>query len=121
AVLAQAASRCISANESAPPDTATAPGHGAGAIARANSVAGSFALARRLARDLLGSVRVFAGERAKGHAAFFDLTHRDQRLAELEHASGTARACRVLLHLLGEGVRGIGVVLLHEGDVAQPI
>src|ERR1700761_125949 len=93
---ANAASRCISARESPPPDTATAQCEAAGAswaaIASANFsaslFAGGFAEVGRLAEDLRAGVRIFRLDEAKRGAAFGFLTHRHERLGELEHSLG---------------------------------
>ena len=96
------ASRCISAMESPPPETATAPGQGAPAAmspsiaaakcASRDSAADGFAGVRALAEDGGRSVRIFRRERGKSGATFLLLAGGDQRLAELEHAIGRARA-----------------------------
>src|SRR6185437_2263514 len=126
----QTARRCISATESPPPETATAPGHrlpspamdvAKRAASAASAAGGRFAIALRRGEDRVGGLRVFGFDRAKGGATFLLLSHRDQRLAELEHRVRGAAALRIFLDLLGEGARGTCIILLHIGYVAHPI
>src|SRR6185437_3429944 len=64
---------------------------------------------------------IFCRERGKGSATFLLPARREQRLAELEHAIGGAGRGGIFLDHLGEGARRTVIVLLHIGDVADPV
>src|ERR1051325_11036407 len=144
-LFAQWASSSIKATESPPRKPATAPGQGAASAAMAatnragkpssacglGSAAGFFAaglaagggfvLLRGARDDGFGGVRVFRREGGKGGTAFLLLVERDQRLTELEHAFRRPRARGIFLELLDKSPRRGGVVLLHIGNIADPV
>src|SRR5690242_10996716 len=136
------------ARESPPPDTATAAGQGgpssantaakwlsksadlpAGARCAATAslpglrlfTASAFARFGRAGDDRLGGVRVFRREGGKSGTTFLFLTHRDQRLCQLQHTIRRPGALRIFLDLLREGAGRRDVILLHIGDIADPI
>src|SRR5450432_3656485 len=94
--VAKPASRCISARESPPPDTATAmcPPSCIQAVAKESSrlfCAGGLAQAGGRGERRVRGVRVFRLEETKRGAAFRFLAQRQERLGELEHSVGRAR------------------------------
>src|SRR5207247_5530943 len=121
------------ASESAPPETATAPGHSPpcprttpiesanSACEIASAATGGFAGVERLIGDGFRSGRVLVRKRAKGSAAFLFLIHCEQRLAEFQHAVGRALTFGIFFQLLGERARRRRKVLLHERNIADPI
>src|SRR6266702_7199940 len=101
---AKRCSRCISAMDSPPPDTAMAHGGGAwSAMACANAAssppatgedllaAGRLAEARRAGEGLRRRAGIFRLDETKRGAAFRFLAHRHEGLGQLEHSVGRAR------------------------------
>src|SRR5689334_9255469 len=129
--FAHAARRCMSATESPPPETATAPGQGAPVATIASmasmkrvsrgSAADGFARLAALREDSGCRVWVFCRERGKSGATFLFLARRDQRLAKLQHAIGRPAGGGIFLDHLCEGARCAWIIPLHIGDVADPI
>src|SRR4051794_24819073 len=100
----------------------TAAGLFAGAAFLAALVAvGVLALFGGAAGDFLAGSRVLRREGGKGGTAFLFLAHRDQRLAELQHAIRSPRAVRIFLDLFRKGAGRRGIILLHIRNVAEPI
>src|SRR5579872_5877827 len=136
--FAHSARRCIKARESPPPDSATAPGHGAPSPCMASAkarlrppgffcwaldslTAGCFARAGCRGERGGGRFGVFGLERGKSGASSAGLPLGDQRLAQLQHTVRTAVAVRIFLDLLGKGAGGTGVVVLNIGNIADPV
>src|SRR5581483_9204865 len=129
--FAQPASKCISARESPPPDTATAPGHifwesgpcaASRSIAAAKSAssllaAGGFARAGRFREGRGGRFGITGLERAKCGAASAGLAFGQKRLAKPQHTVGTAGTGGIFFDLFGEGADGGGIVALDIGDL----